>query len=54
MGFAGHYLDGVDNCVDLDFDIDSEEWINEIEDEDLRWLVQGEYDSWADSNSEEE
>lgn len=54
MGFAGHYLDGVDNCVELDFDKNSEEWINEIEDEDLRWLVQEEYDSWADSNSEEE
>lgn len=49
MGFAGHFVDGEDECVDLDFDENSkEEWIDSIEDETLREIVQAEYDRWLE------
>jgi len=57
MGFAGHYVDGDDECVDLDFDKNSETWINEISDETLRETVMCEYEnwlSWQDDEEEEE
>lgn len=54
MGFAGHYSDGEDNCADLSFDENSQEWIDSIEDKDLKWIVQEEYDRWLDYQQEDE
>jgi len=46
--FAGHFVNGDDNYVDLQFDDEKEffEWMESIEDPVLRDLVQEEYDSW--------
>ena len=52
MAFAGHYLNGEDNCVELDFDDESEQWIFEIEDEDLRYLVMDQYEMWREWQAE--
>ena len=46
MGYAGRYLNGEDRCIDLDFDETSQEWIDKIDDNVLRSLIQDEYDSW--------
>lgn len=52
MFFAGHYENGVDNCVKLQFN-NGIEWIDNIEDETLRDIVMFEYEKWVE-NSEEE
>ena len=52
MGFAGHFVDGEDDCVDLDFDENSQEWIDQVDDETLRELVQAEYDRWLEWQEE--
>ena len=55
MGFAGHYVNGDDEYIDLDFDMDSkEDWIDKIEDETLRELVQDQYDQWLEYQDNEE
>lgn len=48
MGFAGHFVDGEDDCVDLSFDENSQEWINQMDNETLREIVQVEYDRWLE------
>jgi len=48
MQFAGVYKDGIEDSIDLDFDKDSQKWIDEIENADLRELVQCEYDNWVE------
>lgn len=55
MAFAGHFTteDG-DNYVDLDFDKDSQEWIDEIEDTELKMIVQNEYDNWLSWHEDED
>jgi hypothetical protein len=53
MGFAGHYVNGDDNSIDLDFDADSKEWIEKIEDEDLRSIVEDQYDQWLEYQEED-
>lgn len=54
MGFAGHYVDGEDESVSLDFDKGSEAWINKIEDDILRDTVMVEYESWLQWQEDEE
>lgn len=54
MGFAGHYVDGEDESVDLHFDKESEKWINQISDDVLRDLVMCEYENWLQWQDEEE
>lgn len=55
MGFAGHYLNGEDESIDLDFDKNSkEEWIDKIENEDLRIVVEDQYEQWLAYQDEED
>lgn len=52
MGFAGHYVNGQDECIELRFDDESTTWINNIFDSVLRELVQNEYNSWRDMQND--
>lgn len=54
--YAGIYQYGEEESMDLDFDKDSQKWIDEIENDDLKELVQEEYDRWKEwkEDSEEE
>ena len=52
MGFAGHFENGVDDCIDLDFDDKSQGWIDQIDDETLREVVQDQFDQWFEYNEE--
>lgn len=54
MSFVGHYCDGEDDCIELDFDNMSEEWIKSIPDETLRDLVESEYENWLAWNEDTE
>jgi hypothetical protein len=54
MSFAGRYKDGHDECLELNFDKDSQEWIDSIEDQELRYTIQDEYDSWSNYHLDDE
>lgn len=54
MQYAGVFENGEEESIDLDFDNDSQSWIDKIENEDLREIVQEEYDNWKEWNNEEE
>lgn len=53
MSFAGHYENGVDECVALDFDKDSQAWIDSMENEVLRHIVQDQFDQWLEWQEKE-
>lgn len=53
MGFAGHYENGEDYEVSLDFDKDSQAWIDSIEDEVLRDIVQDQFEQWLEWQEED-
>jgi len=48
MQYAGIYQYGEEESMDLNFDKDSQKWIDEIENDDLKELVQYEFDSWLE------
>ena len=48
MQYAGIYQYGEEESMDLNFDKDSQKWIDEIENADLKELVQYEFDSWKE------
>ena len=47
-----HNFGHVDDCIDLDFDDKSQGWIDQIDDETLREVVQDQFDQWFEYNEE--
>jgi len=54
MGFAGHFENIIDDCIDLNFDDKSQGWIDQIDDETLREVVQSQFDQWLEYQEENE
>ena len=55
MGFAGTWIDGEENLIEDYYEIFQEEdWRDQVEGEDLLNLLEAEYESWLESNQEEE
>lgn len=55
MGFAGTWEDGEEHYVDNYYDMFQEkDWRNQVGNEDLLNLLEAEYESWLESNKEEE
>jgi len=55
MGFAGTWIDGEENYIDSYYDLFSEEnWREQVENEDLRNLLEAEYESWLESAEEDD
>jgi hypothetical protein len=55
MGFAGTWIDGEDDYIDSYYDLfEEEDWQDQIDNEDLRNLLEAEYESWLSNKEEEE
>jgi hypothetical protein len=52
MCFAGHYDNGEDNSYEYDFS--DEDWRDGIDDQDVLYLLEDEYESWKEWQDEEE
>jgi hypothetical protein len=55
MGFAGTWIDGEDDYIDNYYELfEQEDWHDQVDNDDLRDLLEAEYDSWLSNREEEE